>query len=264
MHLIPALLRSFVIYHFRPGRRRRLVEHYAPFVGPDSLVFDVGAHVGNRVRAFAALGARVVAIEPHGDLARLLEWGFRRNDAVAVEQCALGSEEREVELFLSPGNLTVSTTSSEWADRAADKPGWEGVSFTSSATVYQTTLDHLIEKYGKPDFVKIDVEGSEAEVLAGISHPLRALSYEFLPADRDVAYHATMRLEHLASEAGASYSYNFSLGEELRLVMPERWWSADELLAYLREIPEDGPSGDVYARLTGESVTRRGSGSTAE
>jgi FkbM family methyltransferase len=251
MPLIPALLRSFVIYHLRPGRRRRLMHHYAPFVEQGSLVFDVGAHVGSRVRAFAALGARVVAVEPQSDLARLLEWGFRRNDAVTVEQCALGAEEREVELFLSPGNLTVSTTSSEWADRAAEKPGWEGVSFTSLATVHQTTLDHLVEKYGQPAFVKIDVEGSEAEVLAGLSRPLRALSYEFLPADRDVAYHATIRLEHLAAEAGSAYSYNFSLGEDLKLVMPDRWWTAKELLAYLREIPDDGPSGDVYARLSG-------------
>jgi FkbM family methyltransferase len=227
------------------------MRHYAPFVRRGGLVFDVGAHVGSRVRAFAALGARVVAIEPQADLARLLEWGFRRTEAVTVERCALGAEEREVELFLSPGNLTVSTTSSEWADRAADKPGWEGVAFTSSATVYQTTLDHLVAKYGEPDFVKIDVEGSEADVLAGISHPPRALSYEFLPADRDVAYHATMRLEHLASEAGSSYTYNFSLGEELRLVMPDRWWNAAELLEYLREIPDDGPSGDIYARLAG-------------
>jgi hypothetical protein len=60
-----------------------------------------------------------------------------------------------------------------------------------------------------------------------------------------------MRLEHLAAEAGTSYSYNFSLGEELRLVMPDRWWNAGELLEYLREIPDDGPSGDVYARLAG-------------
>jgi len=166
-----------------------------------------------------------------------------------VEENALGQEEREVRLHLAPGNLTVATTSEDWANQAAEHPGWEGVVFTASTSVRQTTLDALIERYGVPDFVKIDVEGSEDAVLAGLSQPLPAVSYEFLPADRDVAYHATLRLEHLAGQHGVTYEYNFSLGEELRLVMTDRWWSAAELQEYLAEIPDDGPSGDVYARI---------------
>jgi hypothetical protein len=78
-----------------------------------------------------------------------------------------------------------------------------------------------------------------------------ALSCEFLPADRDVAFHAVIRLEHLAARFGVEYEYNFVLGESLRLVLPNRWWSAAELNEYLSEIPGDGPSGDIYARLIG-------------
>lgn len=246
------LLRSLAIYYGRPGRTRQLKQHYAPFVPQGGLAFDAGAHVGNRSRAFLALGARVVAIEPQPRLARFLRRIFRTaisRGAVVVEERALGAEETEVELHLAPGNLTVATTSQEWASHAAEHPGWEDVMFTASTTVTQTTLDALIQRYGVPDFVKIDVEGSEDTVLAGLSQPLPAVSYEFLPADRDVAYHATLRLEHLAVQGGVTYEYNFSLGEELRLVMTDRWWSAAELQEYLSEIPANGPSGDIYARI---------------
>jgi FkbM family methyltransferase len=246
------LLRSLAIYYGRPGRLRRLKEHYAPFVPPGGLAFDAGAHVGNRSRAFRALGARVVAIEPQPGLVRFLRRIFRTaidSGGVFVEERALGAEETEVELHLAPGNLTVATTSEDWATHAVEHPGWEQVMFTASITVRQTTLDALIRHYGVPDFVKIDVEGSEDTVLAGLSRPLPAVSYEFLPADRDVAYHATLRLEHLAAENGVTYEYNFSLGEELRLVMTDRWWNVAELQNYLSEIPDDGPSGDIYARL---------------
>lgn len=246
--LVP-ILRSLAIYYGRPGRARRLRHHYGQFVPAGGLAFDVGAHVGNRTRAFLSLGARVVAVEPQPELAQLLRRLFGGTGRCVVEECALGESVGSVELYEAPGNLTVATTSDSWVHTAADRPGWERVTFQSSRTVSRQTLQTLIERHGRPDFVKIDAEGSEDSVLAGLGEPLPALSYEFLPADRDVAYHATLRLEHLAGDAGRRYEYNFSLGEELRLVMPDRWWSAAELQEYLGEIPSDGPSGDVYARL---------------
>jgi hypothetical protein len=63
------LARSLVIYHAIPLRQRRLRRLYGHFVGAGDLVFDIGAHAGNRVRAFVALGCRVVALEPQPDFA---------------------------------------------------------------------------------------------------------------------------------------------------------------------------------------------------
>lgn len=62
------LLRSLVTY-WRPGRQRGLRRMYRPLVQPGDLVFDVGAHLGDRAAAFAALGARVVALEPQPQVA---------------------------------------------------------------------------------------------------------------------------------------------------------------------------------------------------
>src|SRR5690606_17457557 len=56
------ITRSLIVY-WRPGRQRGLRDLYRPFVAPGGLVFDVGAHIGDRTAAFASLGARVVALE---------------------------------------------------------------------------------------------------------------------------------------------------------------------------------------------------------
>src|SRR6476619_4147339 len=85
------LARSLAIYHGIPLRQRRLRRLYGDFVRAGDLVFDIGAHAGNRVRAFAALGCRVVALEPQPDFARLLRAFFARSPYVVVVESAVAA-----------------------------------------------------------------------------------------------------------------------------------------------------------------------------
>ncbi len=106
-----------------------------------------------------------------------------------------------------------------------------------------TTLDLLIERFGAPAFIKMDVEGAEPGVLAGLSHPVRALSFEYLPRALDYACVCLERLRALGA-----YRYNWSLGESYRLT-EERWMTGDELADALKTAAAQRRPGDVYARL---------------
>jgi FkbM family methyltransferase len=243
------LLRSLAIYHGVPGRARQLRRFYADWVPPGGLAFDIGAHAGNRVRAWRALGARVVAVEPQADFVRLLQQAFGRDALVTVLPQALGRSPGRAPLLVSPRTPTVSTLSPDWARRAGATPGFAGVQWQPAGEVEVTTLDTLIHTHGRPDFVKIDVEGFETEVLDGLSQPLPALSFELLPALRDLALACVDRLESLVSTAApARYHYNFAVGERLRLVHDQDL-DADALRAWIAGLPADAPSGDIYVRL---------------
>ena len=148
---------------------------YRCFVGPGDLVFDVGAHVGDRVAAFRRLGARVVAVEPQPALRMTLKLLHGRSRAVTIEPLAIGRAEGSAELMLNLANPTVSTASADFIRAAAGARGWEGQTWTRTITVAMTTLDALIARHGVPAFIKIDVEGFEAEALAGLSRPVAAL-----------------------------------------------------------------------------------------
>lgn len=237
------LIRSLLVY-WRPGRQRGLRRLYADFVHDGDLVFDVGAHVGDRSLAFATLGARVIALEPQPRIARWLRRMVGRNERILIREEAVGARPGTERLAISRRNPTVSTLSESWRTNVADaNRGFRSVRWEESVDVSVVTLDGLIESHGVPSFCKIDVEGYEAEVLAGLSQPLRGVSVEFVAGDLATATACVRRLSELGR-----YRFNVVLGEGRRFER-DAWMSDDEMLAWLRAGAGGASSGDIYARL---------------
>lgn len=235
------VFRSLRIYYGGRHNRAAMDRLYAQFVRPSDLVFDIGSHVGDRVAAFRRLGARVVACEPQPALVKTLRLIYARDSAVTIEPVAVGASSGEIELSINVDNPTVSTASHDFVNAAQGAPGWEGQAWIKNVTVPMTTLDALIARHGTPAFMKIDVEGFEAEALAGLSAPVPALSFEFTTIQRDVAQACLTRCQALG------YSrYNAALGESQTLVHVE-WQSADAIGRWLGDLPMSANSGDVYA-----------------
>src|SRR6188508_696892 len=183
------VMRSLGIYYGWHQRRRSSAMDalYRRFVNRGDLVFDIGAHVGDRVAAFRRLGAKVVAVEPQPALASTLTMLYGRSSNVVIERAAVGGKAGDVRLMVNTDNPTISTASNAFIHAAQDAPGWQGQHWDKSIRVPMTTLDALIGEHGVPAFIKIDVEGFEEEVLMGLTQPVAALSFEFTTIQRDVA-----------------------------------------------------------------------------
>lgn len=237
------LIRSLIVY-WRPGRQRSLRKLYGAFVQKGDMVFDVGAHMGDRSMAFARLGARVVALEPQPRIARWLRRMVGRDERIVILEAAVGSHSGTERLAISRRHPTVSTLSESWRSSVADaNPGFRGVRWEESVEVPVVTLDGLIESYGLPSFCKIDVEGYEAEVLAGLSRPIPGLSIEFVSGGLDTAAACIRRLAELGT-----YRFNVVLGEQRRFAF-ETWMGAEEAMRWLQAGAGGASSGDIYARL---------------
>jgi FkbM family methyltransferase len=239
------LWRSLDVYYGHPARDQAMDALYAHFVQPGTLAFDIGSHVGDRIGSFRRLGARVLALEPQPLCARAIRVLYGNDAHVTLLEAACSDRPGHLTLRINSANPTVSTASADFIGAADGAGGWEGQVWDAEVHVACTTLDALIAEHGVPAFAKIDVEGFEDTVLAGLSRPLPMLSFEFTTIQRDVAFRCLDRLAALGP-----YGFDIALGESQVLAFG-RWISKTEMAAHIAALPHAANSGDVYCRLQG-------------
>jgi len=240
---LEGIFRSLRIYHYDRVRQDGMDALYRQHLSPGDLAFDIGSHVGDRVSSFRRVGARVVALEPQPLAFRALRLIHGRDKHVRLVQAACGVEAGRLRLHINTNNPTVSTASTAFLSAAEGAEGWDEQVWDQQFDVACVTLDELIAEYGEPQFVKIDVEGFEGDVLGGLTRPVRALSFEFTTIQRGVAFDCLARLTALGE-----YRFNVALGESQTLMF-DALVSGNDMRDYLAELPHEANSGDVYAVL---------------
>ena len=90
---LAALRRSLDIYYGDPVRESAMDRLYGRFIRPGDLAIDIGSHVGDRIASFRRLGARVVALEPQPDCARVIRALYGSDPQVELIESACGARQ---------------------------------------------------------------------------------------------------------------------------------------------------------------------------
>lgn len=221
----------------------------ASLVAPGKVVFDVGANYGARVHAFLAMGATVVAVEPQRDCQRALSRWFRQESRVHLVRAALGETPGTTAIHIS-NFPTLSSCNPEWISALQKSQRFAQSRWSGTEKVPVTTLDLLIERFGPPAFIKIDVEGFELPVIRGLSRPVPALSLECASESVSAILACLDHLERIGHFTG-----NFSWGEEGRWVFPDRQAPADLRRFLTREVASSPQQfGDLYLRFAPDTL----------
>lgn len=195
------------------------------FIQEGDLVFDIGANQGNYAKKCVALGATVISVEP---------WNIHANALtmpnVTFVNAAVSDQNGEIDLYTSSQSVFTSIYQTWIQGHSGEASG--------IIRVPTITLDHMIETYGIPDFIKIDTEGHEHKVLSGLSHPVKALSFE---------YHGG-KYPRLLDHDPLPECFNLLQGYKFRFAQHETQWVSDWITAEqaLDLLPEL-TWGDVYA-----------------
>ena len=220
------------------AHKARMGAFYSQFFQAGSRVFDVGANQGEYSEIFAGEGGRVIAIEPNTAYSTRLTALARTND-IHPMFVAIGEEPGEATLNVcsKPGFSTMVDRHVDWIE---ESPDYKDVSWTHTLTVPVTTLGLLAKEFGEPEFVKIDVEGFEINVLRGMTFRPRNLSFEFGARRKGPS---SVCLEHMGA---LNYRFRPIIGREYRFVTAE-WMSLEEARAWLDSYSvEQGEYGDMF------------------
>jgi FkbM family methyltransferase len=218
---------------FQPDRlagEKREVDFYRSFLPECSLVFDIGGYDGHKTAAFLHFSQNVVCCEPDATNFRLLKERFRsQKKRVMLENVALGDQTGSKEYFIHHEGSAFNTMNKKFLSviESDDMQRWrEKVEFKKEIKVAVTTLDDLIKKFGKPEFIKIDTEGYELNVIRGLNQPVKFISAEclipeFLPETIAI-------MNHLSKH---DTGIRFNVSEDEKLIF-EEFKSAEEIIRF--------------------------------
>lgn len=144
----------------------------------NDLIFDVGAHMGEDTALYLAKGFRVVAVEAHPGLADSIRHRFAaaiHAGHLTVVQAAISDQTGPVTFYENPKVSVWGTTSEAWAQRNAEMGAP-----SRPIEVPSVRFGELLDTFGTPYYLKVDVEGADLlclEALRARARP-RHVSFE--------------------------------------------------------------------------------------
>lgn len=214
---------------------------YGQFVGNNDLCFDVGANFGNRTQPLLELGTKVVAIEPQIECCKFLKKKF--GNSIILINAGLGAKEEEKDFYISDAH-TLSSFSIDWVE-SVKKDRFKQFNWDKKVKMQMTTLDNLISKFGKPKFIKIDVEGYEYEVLKGLSEPVEMISFEYTVPEQTESIVNCINQIHANSK---DIELNYCIGEDMKFEL-ENWISVSDMINLVNTSEfSKSEFGDIYIR----------------
>jgi FkbM family methyltransferase len=220
----------------------RQVKFYASFIDKNDMCFDIGGNVGDKAAIFLHLNAKVIIVEPQDSCVKMLNEKF--GGKAIILQKGAGSLNTIKEFYVA-NNSQISSFEKDWVTDLKDTR-FTNVVVEKIENIEIVTLDSLIETYGNPDFIKIDVEGYELEVLKGLNKKFTMLSFEYAVPEK---LEEAIKCLELLKNKYTGLTCNYTVGNCPAAFNLHNWVPIDEMLKYVQEdYFKNSFAGDIFVK----------------
>lgn len=148
------------------------------------MYFDIGANIGKWSLTNITKTDKIIAIEAINETFQKLKNNVGNNiNIIPLNLAVCYSDCNEITFYKAINADTLSTLNQDWLNNP--KSRFFGTSYVEE--VCKTiSIDNLIETYGEPELIKIDVEGGEFETIKSLTKKTNNLCFEWASETNDI------------------------------------------------------------------------------
>jgi len=147
------------------------------------MYFDIGSNIGKWSLANIHKTSKIISVEASPKTFDYLLGNLANNPKIVCLNYAVCNNNGEDITFYDSDANTLSTINKEWLTSPSSRFNNTGYSIIKCKTI---TIDKLIETYGRPELIKIDVEGGEYECVSSLSQKVNNLCFEWASETNEV------------------------------------------------------------------------------
>lgn len=155
-----------------------------------SLVFDIGANIGNWTNANVHKYDKIVSIEASPITFKNLLQNCMNDKIIPLNYAVCNNSGNDI-TFYHANCSVLSTLNKDWLTSESSRFYNEPYISIICKTI---TIDNLINTYGMPDLIKIDVEGGEYDCIASLTQKVNMLCFEWASEVNNITFNC---IDHL-------------------------------------------------------------------
>ena len=178
------------------------------------LIFDIGFNKGEFSKKILSYykSSQILGVEANPSL---ISNSFTHSKIKKINYLVSDNVHKERYLYINNAFLGMSTASLDVLKKSRFSSGSEKQDrlknlYNKKIKVKVITLDKLIELYGIPDLIKIDVEGHEYQVLKGLTRKARKITLEWTEENYEELVKSIKHLHDLGYDKFGVVGYFFN------------------------------------------------------
>ena len=159
------------------------------------MFFDIGANVGRWSQANISSATKIISVEADPDTySKLIRNCATQSNIICENYAACDNSGADITFYKCTSADTISTLNRDWlADSSSRFNNYPFVEIKCKTI----TLDSLIEKYGMPALIKVDVEGGEFQCIRSLTQKVDCLCFEWASETNEITIQCLNYLQTL-------------------------------------------------------------------
>jgi FkbM family methyltransferase len=158
------------------------------------MYFDIGSNIGNWSLQNINLCDKIIAIEASPITFRKLTDNCKNDRIILLNYAVCNNNGNDITFYHACQCDVLSTTNKDWLTSSSSRFYNEPYIELNCKTI---SIDKLIEQYGFPDLIKIDVEGGEYECITSLTHKVNLLCFEWASETNKITFNCIDYLYNL-------------------------------------------------------------------